>query len=381
MTYVILVLLFAILSLAAYRLYGLARSKNIPIIVAGFVKRRREHYRGTRHVFFCFVDHFEPLWLGADAKTGIERVEAWRKGYPEIVDGIRDNGGAPPQHGFFYPQEEYIPECLDKLRELQARGFGEVEVHLHHDNDTSAGLREKIEWFKDKLHNDHGMLRRDPETGEITYAFIHGNWALDDSGVGGRWCGVRDEITILRETGCYADFTYPSAPHPTQPPVINRIYYAEDDPLRPKSHHRGTDARYGKRPSGDLLMINGPLTLNWERRKAGVLPLVENGNITAKNPGTSDRVDLWIRTGVSVRGWPRWIFVKVHTHGTQEANMRYLLSAHGAQMYEDLLRRYNDGERYVVHFVNAWQMYKCVRVLESADADAINRLENFSYEF
>jgi hypothetical protein len=377
----LLVLILALLGLAGFRVYRLARSKNIPIIVAGRLKRRRERWDGTRHVFFCFVDHFEPLWLGADKKTGIERVEAWRKKYPQLVDGFRDNGDSPPQHVFFYPQEEYIPECLDKLSELQRGGYGEVEIHLHHDNDTSAGFREKIEWFKDKLHNEHGMLRRDPTTGRLAYGFIHGNWALDDSGVGGRWCGVRDEITVLRDTGCYADFTYPSAPHPTQPPVINRIYYAEDDPLRPKSHHRGTDAGYGQPPSGDLLLINGPLGLNWRRRKAGVLPSVENGNITGTNPVTPDRVDLWIRTAVCVRGWPRWIFVKVHTHGTQESNMDSLLAPPGARMYDDLLRRYNDGERYILHFVSAWQMYRCVKVLESADAGAIRRVEDFTYEF
>lgn len=265
------------------------------------------------------------------------------------------------------------------LADLERRGYGEVEVHLHHDRDTSEGFRQKIEWFRDTLHHSHGLLRTDPATGRLAYGFIHGNWALDDSGEGGRWCGVRDEITILRETGCYADFTYPSAPHPSQPPVVNRIYYATDVPGRPKSHHRGVDARYGKPPSGDLLLITGPLALNWHRRRRGVLPAVENGDITAINPGSPDRVDRWIETAVSVKGWPRWIFVKIHTHGTQERNSDLLLSPQGAQMYADLLARYNDGARYVLHFVTAWQMYGCVRALEAADEAAIRRIEEFDY--
>ena len=57
----------------------------------------------------------------------------------------------------------------------------------------------------------------------------------------GRCCGVNDEIDILRETGCYADFTLPSSPSPTQTRKINSIYYAVDDPLEPKSHDWGTD--------------------------------------------------------------------------------------------------------------------------------------------
>jgi hypothetical protein len=379
MIYVVVFLALALAVIVAIAGLRLVRRKNIDIIVAAGVRRPRQPYSGIRHVFFCFVDHFEPLWFGADRETGIDRVKLWRDRYPKLVDGLRDDGGAPPQHVFFYPQEEYIPECLDMLADLEKQGYGEVEIHLHHDNDTSEGFRENIEWFRDKLHNEHGLLRRDPTTGKLTYGFIHGNWALDDSGEDGRWCGVRDEITILRQTGCYADFTYPSAPHCSQPPVINRIYYATDVPGRPRSHHRGVDARYGSPPSGDLLLINGPLALNWRRRRRGVLPAVENGDITGINSGAPDRVDRWIQTGVSVRDWPRWIFVKIHSHGTQEDNSKLLLSPAGMEMYKDLLERYNDGHRYVLHFVTAWQMYRCVRALEDGDEETIRRVEDFQY--
>ena len=80
-----------------------------------------------------------------------------------------------------------------------------------------------------------------------------------------------------------------------------------DDPDRPKSHHRGTDARYGRAGKGDLMLITGPLGLNWRRRTRGVLPRIENGEITGLNPPTGDRVDHWVDIGVSVAGWPRWI--------------------------------------------------------------------------
>jgi hypothetical protein len=364
-----------------YRAQQLARRKNVPTIIAGHLTRRRQEYHGPRHVFFCFVDHFEPLWHGAGREKGIERVEAWRERYPILMDRFRDRGGVPPQHIFFYPQEEYIPECMEKLAELQRRRFGEVEIHLHHDRDTSDGFRQKILSFRDTLHREHGLLHVDPVTNSPVYAFIHGNWALDDSGLRGRFCGVRDEITILKETGCYADFTYPSAPDPTQPPIINRIYYATDDPLRPKSHHRGVDARYNTVPHGDLLLINGPLTFNWGRRKAGLLPAIENGDINASNAGTADRIDLWIRSAISVVGWPRWVFVKVHTHGTQERNSKLLLSERGTEMYPHLLARYNDGDRYVLHFVTAWQTYRCVKALEAGDDAEITRIESFEYDF
>jgi hypothetical protein len=355
-----------------------ARKKTIDRIVLGNLRRRRESFDGTRHVFFCFVDHFEPLWAGADRATGIRRVEEWHRSYPKLVDRFRDNGGRVPRHNFFYPEEEYIPECLDLLADLNRRDFGDVEIHLHHDGDTSDGLREKLLSFKKTLRDRHGLLHDDPETGEPVYAFIHGNWALDNSGLDGRWCGVNDELIVLRETGCYADFTYPSAPHRTQPPAANRIYYATDDPLKPKSHFNGEDAAYGRRTPGDLLMVNGPLALNWARRKRGVFPAIENGDITGTYPATPDRADLWVRTAVSVRGWPNWVFVKIHTHGTQEANSAYLLSEEGAAMYEYLLRRYNDGERYVLHFSTPWEVYRCIRALERGDEKGIRDIEEFA---
>jgi hypothetical protein len=381
MIYLAVVVFLIVVVAATIAGLRLARRKNIDIIVRAGAKRKRQRHDGAQHLFFCFVDHYEPLWKGADRDTGIERVKLWRERYPKLVDGFRDNGGRPPQHVFFYPQEEYVPECLDMLAELENRGYGEVEIHLHHDNDTSEGFREKIEWFRETLHNEHGLLRLDPDTGELTYAFIHGNWALDDSGEDGRWCGVRDEISLLRQTGCYADFTYPSAPHCSQPPIINRIYYATDVPGQACSHHNGVDARFGTPPSGDLLLINGPLALNWRRRKYGVLPAVENGDITGINPGTPDRVDRWVRTAVSVRDWPSWIFVKIHTHGTIERNSNLLLSPAGSEMYADLLARYNDGEHYILHFVTAWQMYRCVRALERGDRDSTRRIEEFDYTF
>jgi hypothetical protein len=363
----------------AYVALKVFRSKNIDVIVLGALRRRTEPYEGLRHVFFCFVDHYEPLWGGADERTGLERVKVWHENYAKSVDGFRDNSGRAPQHTYFYPEEEYAPQYLDLLGDLCAQGFGDVEVHLHHDNDTSDGFRQKIESFTKTLHERHGFLKRNQRTGLLEYGFIHGNWALDDSGADGRWCGVKDEITILKETGCYADFTYPSAPHPSQPPMTNRIYYATDDPLRARSHHSGVDAAYGQAPAGDLLMINGPLTLNWRWRKKNIFPHIENGDITGNYPPAKSRCDLWVRTGIAVKGWPRWVFIKIHTHGTQDHNSELLLGRRVRPLYENLLDHYNDGERHIMHFVTARELYACIRAVESADNARIQAIENFNY--
>src|SRR5439155_815789 len=147
----------------------------------------------------------------------------------------------------------------DALAGLCRAGYGEVEIHLHHDNDTAANLRRTLLNFKATLHEQHGLLGRDRRTNEVAYGFIHGNWALDNARSDGRWCGVNNELDVLRETGCYADFTLPSAPSPTQTHKINSIYYACDDPLRPLSHNTGRDVGTGAAPDKALLLIQGPL--------------------------------------------------------------------------------------------------------------------------
>ena len=48
---------------------------------------------------------------------------------------------------------------------LCADGYGDVDVHLHHDHDRAAGLREKLDQFRETLHERHGLLRRHPVTG------------------------------------------------------------------------------------------------------------------------------------------------------------------------------------------------------------------------
>src|SRR5438477_3634503 len=77
------------------------------------------------HLYFCFVDHFEPLWNGVDEKRGLERVRRWVEEYPMIADQFRDYDGRPVQHSFFFPAEEYRPAFLDRLQELCRAGYGD----------------------------------------------------------------------------------------------------------------------------------------------------------------------------------------------------------------------------------------------------------------
>jgi hypothetical protein len=178
-------------------------------------------------------------------------------------------------------------------------------------------------------------------------------------------CGVNNELDVLHETGCYADFTLPSYPDVTQTRKINSIYYACDDPLRPKSHDRGKDAGAGPRPPNSLMLIQGPLLLDWGRRKWGALPGIENGCIQANQPPSMSRLDLWLRARVQIPARPDWYFVKLHTHGGPEENQRVLLGDAMVNFHEQLSRRAGKDPDFSYHYVTAREMYNLARAAEA----------------
>jgi hypothetical protein len=340
--------------------------------------RRRARLPGEpTHLLLCVADHFEPQLGKAPPAVADRRVERWVQEYPRLFGDFRDSDGRPPRHSFFFPEEEYEPAHLDALAGLCRAGFGEVEVHLHHDNDTAAGLREKLVGFKQTLAERHGLLATNRTTGELTYGFIHGNWALDNSHPHGRWCGVANELDVLRETGCYADFTLPSAPEPMQTRKINSIYYARGVPGRSKSHDTGTDVGTGLTPAGALMLIQGPLLLNWVTRKWGVLPRIENACLQGNQPPTPDRLDLWLKARVQVPTRPDWFFVKLHTHGASEANQPVLLGEPMIRLHRELARRAAADPQFRYHYVTAREMYNLARAAEAGWQGSVDEARDF----
>lgn len=368
---------FAALALAVI----LIRKKHMHIWLGSYFKanlKGKPKVSGTTHVMFCFVDHYEPQW-GRPNSIEIERqrVDRWHQEYPKAFGHIKDADGCLPKHSYFYPEEEYRKEHLDKLQDLCSQGFGELEIHLHHDNDTSENLRETLTRFAKTLNEEHGGLAVNPETGLLSYGFIHGNWTLDNCHPEGKWCGVNDELLVLKETGCYADFTLPSAPSDTQTSTVNSIYYATDDPDAPKSHDQGVKVAVGRQASGDLMIIQGPLCLNWKDRKFGIMPKIEAGDVRKSIPPSEHRVDMWIDQHIHVEGRPEWVFVKIHTHGTQEMDIDTLLGEPTVKMYEYLASKYNDGEKYSMHFVSSREMYNIIKAAEAGKNGNPNDFRDF----
>ena len=340
------------------------RQKNLHTWLPGYgrylaQRALRPRYRGLRHLLVAVCDHYEPLWGKASEATGRARVDAWATGYPRLAAQFRDADGRGPRHSLFFSGEEYRPYFLDRLAELARAGHGELEYHLHHDGDTAATLAPLIESHL-RIFAEHGHISR-AANGGFQWAFIHGNWALANSRPDGRWCGVDDELPLLHRLGCYADFTFPSAPDPCQPGWVNAIYWprgseghALDDLTHAKSFAQGELAEVGRRRDDRLLMITGPLGLT-RKGTAGVR--LENGALTGDDPPTAARVASWVAQDIHVAGRPDWVFVKVHTHGSLESTTASLLGPGGEAMHHTLATQFNDGVRYKLHYVTAREMY------------------------
>lgn len=312
--------------------------------------RRLRGARPGKHLIVALCDHFEPLHGDASLATGIARVNAWRERYPALASGFADEDGHPPRHTFFYPGEQYHPKLLEPLAELSERGFGEVEVHLHHDGDTRASLRATLARALRDL-DAHGLLSRGD--GGPRWAFIHGNWALANGRPDRRWCGVDDELELLSEMGCYADFTFPSAPDVCQPRLSNAIWYPRGDVRRRRAYDRAFVPRAGAGRRDRVLLITGPLAL--AAREDRLSLRVEASAITAADPATRSRLATWMDAHVHVPGRADWVFVKLHTHGAPEVQAASLLGAPQRAFHEELQRLRSLG--WFLHYVTAREMF------------------------
>lgn len=338
--------------------------RNAQLWLPGLVRSRlrRQPLDGPATVWLTFADHYEPRWRKADLDTATARVTRWVRDWPAIADQFRDHDGRPAQYTFFFPEEEYAPELLDPLADLTRQGVADVEVHIHHQGEGEQWFVDHIGTYVATLRDRHGLLRQ--HNGRTVFGFIHGNWALDNSHPDGTWCGLNNELTLLRQLGCYADFTMPAAPDPCQTSRVNSIYWATDDPARPKSHDDGVPVTLGGTPpASPLLMVQGPLTV----RLAGFRPALEVGELAWHVPVTRNRVKAWLGAAPRIGNN---LFLKLHSHGAPEKNAGPLLERDLPAALE-LTRSECERRGWKLVHATAWQMASAVLGLASGDGKVI----------
>lgn len=340
---------------------------NLPWLARYPATRARSFFEQTafekKHIIITVANHFEPGWSEGGVlgrADQLKRLVAYHKLARETGEAVRDHEGTKFRHTNFYPAEQYHPEILDIMAEMQAEGLGEVEVHLHHGvdrADTAENLRNTLTGFRDTLAERHKCLSTMDGSDTPMYAFVHGNLALANS-CGGRFCGVDNEMEILRDTGCYADMTLPSAPDQSQVAVTNQIYEYALPPAGPVPHRRGRRAAAGGDQPRLPLIFTGPLVFNWTRRVRGLpFPRIDDGALAANQPLDMGRFARWRSANVTVAGRPDWIFVKLYCHGFFDRDQSTCIGEDARRFFGTLMETSAKSGAFKVHFATAREAF------------------------
>ena len=102
-------------------------------------------------------------------------------------------------------------------------------------------------------------------------------------------------------------------------------------------------------------MVEGPLMLRFlrpdGRRRIGV----ENAFLTANNPPSLYRLGLWKKAGITVKGRPNWLFIKLQCHGMDPRDREVMLGATAQRFVRELIEGARERSE-TIHFVSAREM-------------------------
>lgn len=335
-------------------------------IVDYFTKQSRAKEAGKAevHVMLLLCDHFEPSRPRGD--QGVAEVADWCREYAEACQDYKDDDGQYPQHSWFMAYDYPNFDTLQLLSSCVYEGYGEVEFHLHHGwdlpDDFSRTLDEGTRWFQ----TAGAMLTAESEP-KRAFAYIAGNWALDNGRHMDCYSGCNREIDLLSQYNCYSDFTFPAVGTSSQPATVNNIYYATDDG-NAKSYDRGVELEVGKAESGDLMIFQGPVYIDWKAAR------IETAAFETFMQFDDRRTDYWLRANVHVPGRPEWKFIKLHTHGMQ--SMEIFKSGKLKEFFAGVKRAYQKPG-YVLHHVSAREAYNIAKAAEAGLTGNPNEYRDF----
>lgn len=167
--------------------------------------------------FHC--DHFEPYMPILDGKAAVG-VEYARNMLSSLSEAL------PIKLSAFFSSQSFVKyidttkfhpggdrvatdeEIMHVLGEFGA----DMQIHIHHESwpDNGEALAQLIELLKDQRLRLLGIPNDRP------WAFIHGCWALNASDLS--VCLIENELSILVNGGCVADFTFPAGRSHCDPP-------------------------------------------------------------------------------------------------------------------------------------------------------------------
>jgi len=163
---------------------------------------------------------------------------------------------------------------------------------------------------------------------------------------------------MLKECGCYADFTFPRPSGASEPAFTNSICFSKTKTNQKKR------AAVKNWPEEDLLIIDGPMGINWRNRRFCLFPRAENGEISARSRFTPHRARLWLDAAPQIEGDTKNLFLKLHAYGAVDSTVRYLFGESGMHDLYAYLEKYSiDNSDLILHYVSAYDMYRKIQAV------------------
>ncbi len=308
------------------------------------------------HVYVSLCDYFKPFSGNVSQEIAEHRVVTWCKEYTRLSKNHVDTFGRNPIHTFFYSGEDYNTQLLNVLYRLYRDNLADIEIMLQNSNESAENFKHKIEDFRDVLFHHHGYLRKDI-SGKIAYGFMHDDRSMFGSLNTTQIMDYLKKSTTLLETGCFADFTHFSKRFQTN--FFKQISSGNIDNIR-----GNIDSIFPNEWTlNNLLLIQSPNIVNWNARKLGIWPFSESGELSALHKFFPFRLNLWLQNCIKIETSELHLFIKLHTSGSLDQNIHYLLGENGLSQMWTHLEKTCISNNFVLKYVSGWEMYTEINAL------------------
>lgn len=311
-------------------------------MIVKFDKRVDARLEGVSNIIYMHADHFEPGGCPIDVCN--ERLKIWTDGLKKLK--IKPSLFVFPCFLMDYKENKIVvrpssitPTIMKYIKPMENNG-GDINLHIHHERWTSSSVTTEpwITLLKNKQVTDEQMLiahivgvkkaLEDVGIDMSSWGFVHGMWGLNASDK--RVCNIENEIMILKEHGCFGDFTFPAGrPRCTPemsgiflvPDKIGRKVYNTGHQLRKKGNILGQSNFLIFYPtksyfyvSIDGLLINRGKSAYYYGSTLDPVRYAEDANNTIGIPCPEDSLKIiqeWILTSMII---DRTMIIKTHAH-------------------------------------------------------------------
>lgn len=221
-----------------------------------FDKQVDEKLKQVDHIIYMHADHFEPGSCSLDICN--ERLKIWTNDlkklkikpslfvFPSLLMDYRDGK-------IITRPSSLTPTIIKYLKPMENNG-ADINLHIHHERWTTSSVTTEpwITLLREKKVTDEQMLIthiidvkkvfEDVGIDMTSWGFVHGMWGLNASDT--RVCNIENEIIILKEYGCFGDFTFPAG-RPRCTPDMSGIFSVPNR-IGKKIYNAGFKLKKGK---------------------------------------------------------------------------------------------------------------------------------------